>query len=267
MLQPLFALVLASTPTVSADTVVLPEFDRAQQVPTEGLQGAPTYERKRDYLMEINIRGRYLTLPDSVIDPWTYDEDDARVPGHLNRPKIRAYSLGLEYVTRNDTANGIFYAEYWGPMVEDGYWDDVEEPPITTDGDYIVFDNFGVWALGGNFAFEVKASPVISFMFGGGLGIAFITGDLLEWNPGSNAIGDPSCTQGNGSLDNPESAPAYERFAAGCGDDGAKEVPRVLPIVDILAAVRFNFSDRATFRLEGGLHDLLYLGGAMGIVF
>jgi hypothetical protein len=267
MLETLMASVVFATAPVHAETVALPELDVQRQVSQTGLEGAPTYERKRDYLMEINVRGRYLSVPDSVLDPWVFDSDDARVPGHMDRPKIRAYSLGLEYVMRNETANGIFYAEYWGPMVDDGYWDDVEEPPNTTDGDYIVLDDFGIWSLGGDFAFEVKASPVVSFLFGGGLGIAIMTGDFLEWNPGSNATGDPTCSEGDGSLDNPTSAPAYERFAAGCGNDGAKEIPRVLPVIDMLAALRFNFSDQATFRIEGGLHNLLYLGAGMGIVF
>jgi len=267
MLHTLATSLLLAVPSADAEAITLPEFEVQQQAPATGIEGAPTYERERDYLMEINVRGRYLTVPDSVLDPWVFDSDDDRVPGHMDRPKVHAYSLGMEYVMRNDTANGIFYAEYWGPLVDDGYWDDVEEPPQTTDGDYIVLDDFGIWSFGGNFAFEVKASPVVSFLFGGGLGVAVMTGDLLQWNPGSNAVGDPNCTAGNGSLDNPTSAPSYERFAAGCGDDGAKEIPRVLPVLDMLAAIRFNFSDQATFRIEGGLHNLLYVGAGMGIVF
>jgi len=44
-------------------------------------------------------------------------------------------------------------------------------------------------------------------------------------------------------------------------------VPNAVPILDINAAIKFHFNDRANLRIEGGLHNLLYVGGALGVVF
>lgn len=224
----------------------------------------------RNYLMEMNFRGRYMKIPDSILDIWFFDEDDST--GHLPRPDIEGYTLGLEYGFRKDTANWILYFEYGGSLMEEGYWDDVDDDGTTTDGSYVVPDHLGMVNFGGNYAYALKAEDWLSFLFGGGLGVTMLTGQVIEWKPGNvtdaaTELNDPDCTMGDGSLSDPHNAPAYERYGAGCGDDGAVTLPKVLPIVDINLGVRFDIKQRASIRLEGGFHDMLYFGGATGIVF
>lgn len=223
-----------------------------------------TVGRTRSYLMEVNARGRYLWTPKNLVDVWYFRHDGAgdTTP---ERPNLAAYATGLEYVVKNRQANGIFYVEYLGLLVDDGYWDDVENPADDLDGSFIASKNFGLVTLGADYAYEAHARPWLSFLFGGGLGIAIKTGELVEWEPGE----DPA----NGASDNTDPScgvaptPAYEREAMGCPDDGALRVPPVLPMLDINLGVRFNVSDRASLRLEGGLHDLPYAGGALGVTF
>jgi len=216
----------------------------------------------RPTMMEVNFRGRYLFLPDSVMDIWYFNSDD---PGAnpYQRPKIRAYLAGAEFVLKPAPTHWIFYVEYFSSNVEDGYWDDVEDPAEHEDGDWIVFDNFAMIAIGANYGHEVSVSndekPVwVSMIFGGGLGFGVVTGGLTQWHNGSNADNtDPECL--------PESA-AYERKDS-CPNDGEKRVPGVLPIVDISYSLKLNFADRANLRLDAGLHNLIYVGGALGGVF
>ncbi|MBN1334433.1 MAG: hypothetical protein JXB39_00575 [Deltaproteobacteria bacterium] len=230
---------------------------------------AETPERTRDYLMEVNFRGRWLSVPDSILDIWFSNEDSDVALTNWPRPQVRAWSAGLEYVIRNDSANGIFYFEYVGSLIDEGYWDDIDDPPDYGDGQYLVPDRLGLLTLGADYAQEFHATEWLSFLIGGGLGILKVTGQMTLWrpgtveNPGEN-LNDPYCSEG--SIANPRS-PAYERYAAGCGDDGAKAIPPVLPIVDLNAGVRFHIGDRANLRIEGGLHDLLYVGVATGVVF
>jgi hypothetical protein len=35
----------------------------------------------------------------------------------------------------------------------------------------------------------------------------------------------------------------------------------------MFASIKINFADRAHLRLEGGIHDMLFLGTAVGVVF
>ncbi len=215
--------------------------------------------------MEVNLRSRYLSLPDIIMDSWFFDEDAA--PGHLDRPKVMAWVVGLEYVLRRTPSNGIFYIEYMGSAMNDGYWDDKEEPPDYNDGDYIVPEHLGMVLIGGDYAWELIAENWLSFLFGGGIGLGIVTGGMTQWYNGANATGDITCQQGDGRLTSPQNATAYERFISGCGDDGSKDIPAVLPIVDINLAVKFNVSHRASLRVEAGLHDLLYVGLSAGVSF
>lgn len=41
----------------------------------------------------------------------------------------------------------------------------------------------------------------------------------------------------------------------------------MIPFIDINVGFRFNISDKASIRLEGGLHDMFYGGGAVSVVF
>lgn len=219
---------------------------------------APT---KRAYLMEVNFRGRYLFLPDSVLDIW-YEKHAGET---FERPSIGAYALGLEFVIKDKQANGIFYAEYISSLMKEGYWDDRDNPPVYTDGSYIVPESFGLVAVGADYGYELHATNWLSFLFGAGLGVGIKTGELVEWESG-----EPEGTPNPDNTDQAcgPTAAAYERATElGCADDGPVRVPPVVPIVDVNVGIRFNFSDRASLRVEGGLHDLIYGGAALGITF
>ena len=228
--------------------------------------GTASSARKRPYLMEINFRGRYMGLPDGVLDIWYFDEGDAGVT--RDRPKIRAWGAGLEWWAKWDTGGSFtVFFDYMGNLVDDGYWDDVEEPANHSDGEYLVPNRLGIVDFGVGGGYEAKLAPWLGFEFWGGLGPLFMTGEFTHWLHGSNATGDPLCEQGDGTLSDPLSAPSYERYEAGCGDDGPKRIPKVLPIVDLVAAIRFDFNKRANLRIEGGLHDMPFVGIASGVVF
>ncbi len=218
----------------------------------------------RDFLMEINFRGRYLTVPDGFLDIWYYDEGDEGVT--LDRPKIKAWGVGLEWWARWETgACFTVFFDYLGHMIEPGYWDDVEEPANHQDGEYLVPSRLGIIDFGFGPGYEAKITPWMGFMFWGGIGPLFMTGEFDHWVHGSNATGDPNCSEGQ--LSDPLNKPAYERYEAGCGSDGAKRIPKVLGVVDLVAAIRFDFNQRANLRIEGGIHDLPFVGMATGVTF
>ena len=237
----------------------------AQETPTEAsppefeFDGvAPEPSPARPYLLEIGFRGRMMSVPRSFLDIWYFNDDNANWAWIEPRPEIRGLSLGVEVVMRNENNNGIFYAEYLDANVPAGYWDDIEDPANHLDGDYLrPSDGLGLVALGGNYAYEahiVRSSDTagrfgMSYLVGGGLGISVVTGFIDRWRPDD---------EGN---------PSYKRFLDGEPPDDIQKVPRVFPMVDVSTGMRFSFGDRAVFRLEGGLHTLLYLGATAGVVF
>lgn len=226
--------------------------------PVKSTTSAP---RDRPMPMEVNFRGRYMAVPDPIIDIWFFDRDDEGA-NPFDRPNVRMYALGVEYVLKPRPANWIFYYEYIGSGIEEGYWDDVEEPAQHDDGDWVRPDDLGMHAVGFNYAHEVDATDPgrdvwLSFLFGAGLGVGLVTGEMTTWHPGGN----DSVRNGCGLED-----PSYLRKDY-CTADNNKRIPRVLPIVDLTASARVNFAERANLRLDMGIHDMLYIGGAVGGVF
>jgi hypothetical protein len=232
--------------------------------PVEAVEPAPTAAPKtRKFLMEVGFRGRYMDLPDVFMDiPYFKNDDDANVP---DRPHVSAYSLGIEFVVRDDKANGIFYVEYLNPLIEAGYWDDREGSGDEDhlDGSWIEPDKFGLVLIGANYAYEIRANNWFSFLFGAGVGAGIKIGNLNEWR-----FGDPEdVTVDCGGQDTTGQA-SYER-KNDCDPDGhLAGVPPAIPYLDINLGPRFNIADHASIRVEGGIHMFLPYGGAtLGIVF
>ena len=213
---------------------------------------------KREHMFEGNFRFRYLGVPDGLMDIWFFDNDSDGANPYA-RPDVNAFAAGAEFVLKKQPANWIFYVEYIGTMMDAGYWDDVEKPAAHDDGDWIRPDSFGMIALGANYGHEIHATPWLSFLFGGGLGLGIVTGELTSWGPGTSQ-------QGSTATPCRTESPAYIRKDY-CPDDGPKSVPAVLPVVDISASTRFHFGDQANLRLDVGLHNMLYVGTAFGAVF
>ena len=215
----------------------------------------------RSMLMETNFRVRYLSVPNSVMDIWFFDSDEEGA-NPFERPKIRMYTFGVEYVLKPRPMNWIFYYEYIGSGIREGYWDDAEEPADHDDGDWIKPSGFGMHALGANYAHEIDVSDPeravwVSMLFSAGLGAGIVSGQLQTWHPGGNETITNQCLR---------DAPAYERKDS-CPDDGSVRLPGLLPILDLTMSARVNFSERATARLDVGLHNLFYVGTSFGTVF
>jgi hypothetical protein len=238
----------AATPAVEATPAAAPVEATAQLEP----------KQRRAYAMEANLRVRYLSVPNSVMDTWYFDSDDVGA-NPLARPKIRAYAVGGEWVIDKAPAIWIFYGEYVGNAMEPGYWDDVESSPADhSDGVWIQPDNFGMVVLGANYGHQIPIRQWLDFLVGGGLGLGFVTGELTTWLSGGNPdIVDSTCL---------DTSAAYERQAV-CADDGPARVPGLSPVVDLTASARFHFADQGTLRLDAGFHNALYVGTAFGVVF
>jgi hypothetical protein len=213
--------------------------------------------KTRPYTQEVNIRGGWANVPASILDIWYFDGED-NGGTHQERPKAHAYSIGLEYVIRTDEANGIFYFEYMPALMDAGYWDDREDPPDYQDGDYVSPDHLAVFNLGGNYGFEVKIQDWFSLIFGGGLGISIRRGEINKWD--SKIVTDE-----NGQRQTLLPWDNYEQNKD--TPDSTYDIPKVLPLIDIQAGMRFTISEQANIRIYGGLHNLIFIGASTGVVF
>ena len=221
---------------------------------------APPAEERRT--MEANLRFRRLAVPQSLVDTWFYDQDEG---SPFERPKIGANVFGAEFVLRPHAANWIFYVEYMKNTTDEGYWDDVDngEPVDHDDGDWVRPDGLGAFALGATVQSEIRVTPDGAtvggaFLVGGGVGLAFVSGDLLTWHDGTNPDNaEPGCLpKGN----------SWERVDV-CEVDGVKRLPRLLPVIDLTVSGKIDYKELAHLRLDLGVHEFLYWGLAGGGAF
>lgn len=211
--------------------------------------------------MEVGLRGRYMTMPASILNPWLFP--DAGEPGS-DRPKTAAWAAGAEFTLANPATQWTFYLERIQFLMGDGFWDDVEDPADHLDGYWIEPTGaFGMIALGANAGKEVRITNEdkkvwLGFVVNGGLGLGITTGNLVHWRAGDSLISDPvadaTCL--------PDS-PAYDRHDD-CGDDGNLNLPPVLPLLDLNLGLKLNFAEHGYVRLEGSFHDMFAFGGAAG---
>jgi hypothetical protein len=236
--------------------------------PAPAPASAPPEQPARKMTFEVGFRGRMLSVPNTVMDIWYFNEKEPgwALPGEA-RPRIRGYSGGIEFVVKGDTANGLFYFEYVKSTMDEGYWDDIESPDDHLDGEYFrPSDNLGLAVLGANYAYEahiVKSASTRgkfawSLVVGGGLGVSYRTGFVEQW------VADGDCEDDQTSFVDP-AYKVYQQGDPSCGP--ANFPPRVLPMVDVTAGMRFTFGDRLVLRVEGGLHTLVFYGASAGLMF
>ena len=210
--------------------------------------------------MEAGLRGRYLTLPDAWMNPWLVEES----PSGFARPQVNAWITGAEFTLNNPDARWTFYLERTGLRIDEGYWDDVDEPADPNDGHWVKPEGLlGLVTLGANvgqqWAITDKEKDVwLGFVLNGGLGAGILTGKLTRWTAGANLSSDPVLDE-----DCLPNSTADLRYTE-CGDDGEEPIPPVLPLIDLNLGFNLNITEHAYFRIEGGLHTFVYGGIAAG---
>lgn len=212
----------------------------------------------------VALRVRRGGIPQSIMDIWFFDNDDPGAPTY-ERPAIATNVFGLEYTLAPDPVGSqliVWVERAWIPM-KDGYWDDVESPEDHTDGDWLAPDKLGLWNFGVNYANEIgitsSAAPVwLSASIGAGIGLGIRTGSITVWHPGYHPdTVDPDC--------------GYEDMAPDrvdvCVSDEQIKLPGVVPILDVTVGPKLHITEHAMVRLDLGIHDVLYIGGAAGGTF
>ena len=139
-----------------------------------------------------------------------------------------------------------------------GYFCHDDDDDGYVNGDFLrPSKGLGLIGFGADYAYEGHIVTLddtggrfgMSMLVGGGLGVGVLAGSLDRW------VYDD---QGN---------PSYKRYLDGVEPDSTTGIPRVLPLVDVNAGLRFHLGDRAVVRVEGGLHTMLFWGVSAGVAF
>jgi len=222
----------------------------------------------RETSYAVNLRYRAAWAPNFIFDSlWsnTVTVQESTGNATYERPSVGGSVAGIEFALTPRPANFIFYIERFGIAIDEGYWDDIETPHEPRDGDWMRFEGTALWALGFNYAHEVPITSTdkdvwAALQFGAGLGVGPTTGQIEVWHPGVITV-----TTGGTEIGATECGPgllATERLD--CKPDEIDKLPPVLPILDLTMSARLDMWDHASLRLDFGLHNMPYVGGALG---
>jgi len=197
-------------------------------------------------------RMKSLLVSDVLLDIWY--NDTSRVDGKTwKRPDViaDAFTLGV----LRDMENGwsvVGSGSIYVPRIETGYWDDLEDPPDSTDGHVVSFDSVRCLGFDIQGYYSHPFNRWIGMTFGVGLGIPLIR------------LGQPS----RWSAEDGQSA--TEIYEDGGPPNDAMDVPRVPVIFPVLSGVggfRVTPVDALALQVEAGFWPFLYVGASARFVF
>jgi hypothetical protein len=193
----------------------------------------------------VGLRMRYVFLPKGVLELFL---DHAT--------SMSSVGFGAEVVTRKGDFDVVFGFEYEGIAADNGlYLEKGDDPRSTTDGpDLVEFDGLALLAFDASFIWHAKLSSKVHLRYGGGIGLGFVLGDVLQT--------DYICL--SGQLDDPTQCTPQP---GGKNRVPSEDVPPVVPIINFLLGARFNVSEQISLNVEGGFRDVFYLGVGTNYIF
>ncbi len=211
----------------------LPGLDDPAAVVVVDAAPEPAAERDSSF---VSLHSRYVTIPDLVFD-MIFDV-------HPSFHNVAA-GLGVE-VGSVDSAMWVFEVD-WTPLVPDaGNWlEDGQPAPAAS----YVESGLHMVSLDVSYRRYFGLTSSLHFIFGGGLGVAFLVGDI----------------------DTKEVLPTCEGEVARCPhwrsatDEAAPLPSRVLPVVHVTTGLQLDIGDDAMVRISAGFRNVLYAGLTVGM--
>lgn len=186
--------------------------------------------------------------------------------------------FGIEGVRRKDGLDLIASVDFGFYSPPDGnYLGSGDDPARKTD--YIHFDGLSALTVAMHFIRHEEILPWMSFIWGGGVGLSLILGDVYR-------ASSAGCTADNtGDLNqcrplgmDPQRPERWINDPANGGvkaDDTVESpklwretrVPPVFPLLHALVGLSFKLSDAFALRVDGGFRNALYAGTALHYFF
>lgn len=214
------------------------------------------------------LRGRWVSIPGWVLSMFT----------KKNMP-VSAYGFGAEVFRRKDNRDLTVGLTYQKMAPPDGNWLG-SSYQAGIDTDFVQFRKFGIIGLDFSSVWRVRVHDNVGFRYGGGLGIALVTGQVLrtsaagctEQNAGDTSACRPRYCPAQGPC--PESLHVMHQgpIDGGPNDPHRYEdshVPAAFPVINALLGFDFHIPDvkGLELRVEGGFYDAFFLGAGAAWLF
>jgi len=239
----------AATPVPLNEVPVAPAPGGPKPAPTSKLKvdEPETAAPEEGAKIGVGARFRYIFLPKPVIELFL---------GHATG--LSSVSVGGEVIRRKGNLDLVFGLEYANISPANGlYLEKGKDPSLMTDyPDYVTFDNFAMISIDGTFIWHTELTSFMQLRYGAGIGIGFLLGDIKKQKT--------ACTTGTtpSQLDDPNTCPIQTTAPVRIADK-----PPVVPIVNLIAGLRFKVVDQLSLNIELGFRDVFFTGASLGYFF
>lgn len=211
----------------------------------------------------VDLRLRQVYLPSSLIGLFV-----ARAAGGASNT-----GFGVDFVRRRGNLELQLGMEYEHINLQEGVYinsgDNVQNGDTV---DYILSPdhagtNFGWFTLEFTFMNHAPINKYVSFRYGGGAGIGFLTGAVKRY--------DTACAAG-ATNDNPTPQCVPQQFGGGGTispdkpgemEPAAYDLPPVFPVVNAIIGLQIKPTPKAVINIEGGIRTLPFIGMSAGYFF
>ena len=230
----------AGTPTTSSQAP--PPDTHKLRTATEEEEEQVTPPPEPEVIWGIGARARFITIPTFVFDLFV-DHSTG----------LNAFSVAGSVIRRNGNFDIVMTLEYASTSPDDGLWQEKDEVPgmANMDPDLVVFDGLSQISADVSFIWHAPLTDFMAFRYGAGIGIGVPIGGYTHTDtvcPAGTRIDD---------LDNPSQCPVAP--GARVEDDN---LPPVVPIVNLLAGLRFKVADQFSIDVELGWRFPAFFAGA-----
>lgn len=195
----------------------------------------------------LGARFRYLFIPESVLELFL---DHAT---HLS-----SYSIAAELSYRLQMLDIVMSVDYSNGNAEDGLYLEKNDNPgnPAQSPDYTEFDGFGMVSLDATFVWHVPLHDRVQIRGGAGLGVGLLVGTVYQTTTLCPIGSEP------GDLDDPNFCMQVDGTRAADND-----IPKIIPVVNLLLGVRFKVTPDVSVNLEGGFRNAFFFGAGAGYFF
>lgn len=194
---------------------------------------------------------------------------------------LNSMAFGGEFIYRRGTLDIIGSIDFGFYSPKDGNYLENGKSPAT-EVDYIQFDGLNVLAFSVHFIKHHEILPWMSFIWGGGVGIGIVLGNIYRVSAGkgcdSETAGDESRCMPNSNTWDPNNPNRWLNDPNNQGkesDDSPTNPKRwkedgvwpVVPIVHLLVGLDFKISDQFGVRVDGGFRNAFYVGATGNYFF
>ncbi|HEY1554731.1 MAG TPA: hypothetical protein VGF94_07825 [Kofleriaceae bacterium] len=211
----------------------------------------------------VDLRLREIYLPSSLVGLFV----NHAAGGASNT------GFGVDFVRRRGTLELQLGFEYEHINLQEGVY--VNSGDNVQNGDTVDYilnpahagTDFGWFTLEFTFMNHAPINKYLSFRYGGGAGIGFLTGAVKRYDimcaPGAtNDSPSPQCVPqqfGGGGTISPDKSGEVE--------PAAYDLPSVFPVVNAIIGLQIKPTPKAVINIEGGIRTLPFIGMSAGYFF